>query len=68
MEQSSVKTLPLNVRIIIGIAAVPSLLLALMLLLMIFRGEYTEIGAFEVIYSLVGFVAAYIALSGKRLF
>jgi len=60
--------LSLTVRIIVGVLALPSLLLAFMLISDAINGRYAGIGAFEVIYSLVGFFAIYIALTGKKFF
>jgi hypothetical protein len=60
--------LSLTVRIIVGVLALPSLLLAFMLISEAIKGRYDGIGAFEVVYSLVGFFAIYIALTGKKFF
>ncbi|MCF2946581.1 hypothetical protein L0668_00550 [Paraglaciecola aquimarina] len=60
--------LPLNLRILIGVVAIPSLVLAGMLGVMTFNGQFQEISIFEWIYSIAGFVALYIAVTGKRLF
>ena len=57
-----------HIRILIGLASIPSLLLAIMLIATIARGEATGISAFEVVYSLVGILGAYIAMTGKKLF
>jgi uncharacterized membrane protein YuzA (DUF378 family) len=46
----------------------PSLLLAFMLISDALNGRYEAIGAFEIVYSLVGIFAVYIALTGKKLF
>ena len=56
------------VRIMLGIASLPSLILAFMLVSMVIDGKNAEIDIFEVIYGAVGVVAFYIALSGKKLF
>jgi hypothetical protein len=60
--------LSLSVRIVVGILALPSLLLAFMLISDALNARYDSIGAFEIIYSLVGVFAVYIALSGKKFF
>ncbi|MGJ8681170.1 hypothetical protein [Paraglaciecola sp.] len=60
--------LPTNLRVLIGIVSIPSLILAGMLGVMTLNGQFQDISIFEWIYSIVGFIAAYIALTGKRLF
>ena len=60
--------LPLNIRIFLGIFALPSLFLAYMIGVMAVNGDYQKIDYFEWVYSLIGFVAIYIAITGKRLF
>jgi len=60
--------LSLSVRIIVGVLSLPSLLLAFMLISEGLKGNFDGIGAFEIIYSLVGFFAIYIALTGKKFF
>lgn len=60
--------LSLSVRIIVGVLALPSLLLAFMLISEVIKGRSSELGGFEIIYSLVGFFAIYIALTGKKFF
>jgi hypothetical protein len=60
--------LSLTVRIIVGLLALPSLLLAFMLISEAINGRYDGIGVFEVVYSLVGLFAIYIALTGKKFF
>lgn len=60
--------LAMPIRILVGIAALPSLALAFMLVSAVINGEAAGIGAFETVYALVGFVAFYIALSGKKIF
>lgn len=60
--------LSLKIRILIGIIAIPSLILAAMLLSMIINQTTGEISFFEVIYSLVGVFAVYVALTGKKFF
>ena len=60
--------LSFNVRILLVVFAIPSLLLAYMVGVMVVNGDYQKIDYFEWIYSLIGFVAVYIAITGKRLF
>ncbi|GAA0350430.1 hypothetical protein GCM10009092_13520 [Bowmanella denitrificans] len=60
--------LPPTIRLIVALAAVPSLLLAVMIVISAFDQGITSIGVFEVLYSLVGVLALYIAITGKRLF
>tara|TARA_R110002167_G_scaffold173731_5_gene372365 strand:- start:772 stop:981 length:210 start_codon:yes stop_codon:yes gene_type:complete len=60
--------LSLTIRILIGLAGIPSIVLAYMLVLTFMREGIAGISAFEVVYSLVGAVALYIAITGKRLF
>ena len=60
--------LPLKIRILIGIIAVPSLILAAMIVSMLINQTAGEVGFFEVLYSLVGVFAMYIALTGKKFF
>ena len=60
--------LPFNIRVLLGIFAIPSLFLAYMIVSIALSGDYQEIDYFEWIYSLVGFIAIYIAISGKRIF
>lgn len=67
-KQTAPKTLPMNLRVLIGLAGLPSLVLGAMLLVMVLNGQSQEIGGFELIYSLVGFFAMYMAFTGKRLF
>jgi len=62
------KKLPFNVRVLLGVFAIPSLFLAYMIGSMAINGDYQKIDYFEWVYSLIGFLAAYIALTGKRLF
>jgi hypothetical protein len=56
------------VRIIVGVLAMPSLLLAFMLISESIKGNFDGIGAFEIIYAVIGFFAIYIALTGKKFF
>lgn len=60
--------LSLAVRIVIGIIAIPSLLLAAMIVSILLNQTAGEIDFFEVIYSLVGVFAMYVALTGKKFF
>lgn len=60
--------LPTNVRILLGAFAIPSLFLAYMIGVMVVNGDYQEIEYFEWFYSLIGFLALYISVTGKRLF
>lgn len=60
--------LSLKIRVLIGIIAIPSLILAAMIISMLIEQTAGEINFFEVIYSLVGIFAMYIALTGKKFF
>ena len=60
--------LPLKIRILIGIIAIPSLILAAMIISMLINQTDGEINYFEVVYSLVGVFAMYVALTGKKFF
>ncbi len=60
--------LPIKIRILIGIVAVPSLILAAMIVSMLINQTAGKISFFEVLYSLVGVFAMYIALTGKKFF
>lgn len=62
------KLLSTKVRLLVGIFSIPSLMLASMILTMTLNGRFQEVGYFEWIYSLAGFIAIYIAVTGKRLF
>lgn len=62
------KMLSIPVRILLGVVSVPSLYLAYMVGLMTFQGEAQNVDYFEWVYSLIGFIAMYMAISGKRLF
>ena len=66
--QPELQKLPMKLRIMIGIAGLPSLVLAGMLCVMVINGQHQDIGAFELVYSFVGFFAAYLAITGKRIF
>jgi len=69
MGTSDQKTkLPFNVRVLLGIFAIPSLFLAYMIGSVAVNGDYQEIDYFEWVYSLIGILALYIAITGKRLF
>lgn len=56
------------IRILIGIAGLPSLALGYMLIFAVLNNGVDGIGAFEVVYSVVGLIAVYIAVTGKRPF
>jgi hypothetical protein len=60
--------LSLPIRIAIGIVALPSLVLAAMLVSMLINQNADTISFFEVVYALVGLFASYIALTGKKFF
>jgi hypothetical protein len=60
--------LTIKIRILIGIVAVPSLILAAMIVSMLINQTAGKISFFEVLYSLVGVFAMYIALTGKKFF
>lgn len=60
--------LPFWLRVVIGIASIPSFLLAGMLGSMLMNGNSADIGFFEVLYAVVGIIGLYIALTGKRFF
>ncbi len=60
--------LSLKIRVLIGIIAIPSLILAAMIISMFINQTEGEISYFEVIYSLVGVFAMYVALTGKKFF
>lgn len=61
-------TLSLPIRLLIGVIALPSFVLFCMVVATVLAGDAESIDLFEVVYSLVGVVALYIALTGKRLF
>ena len=65
---STTQKLPLKVRVLIGILAMPSLILAAMIISMYINQTASDISFFEVVYSLVGFFAMYVALTGKKFF
>jgi hypothetical protein len=60
--------LSLKIRVLIGIIAIPSLILAAMTISMLINQTAGDISYFEVVYSLVGIFAMYIALTGKKFF
>ena len=60
--------LALKIRILIGIIAIPSLILAAMIISLLINQAAADISFFEVVYSLVGIFAMYIALTGKKFF
>jgi hypothetical protein len=60
--------LSLKIRLLIGIIAIPSLILAAMTLSMFINQTQGNISYFEVVYSLVGVFAMYVALTGKKFF
>ena len=65
---SNERKLSLKIRVLIGIIAIPSLLLAAMVMSMLINQTAGDISYFEVIYSLVGIFAMYVALTGKKFF
>jgi hypothetical protein len=67
-SSSTTDKLPTKVRILLGIFAIPSLFLAYMSSVMVLNGNYQEIEYFEWFYSLIGFLALFISVTGKRLF
>ena len=68
MGMSDKKTkLTSNVRILLGVLAIPSLFLAYMIGVLAVNGDYQKIDYFEWVYSLIGILAIYIAITGKRL-
>jgi hypothetical protein len=60
--------LPVNIRVIIGVIAIPSLYLAYMIGVMALNGDFQKIDYIEWVYSFIGFVAVYVAITGKRIF
>jgi hypothetical protein len=68
MNTDNHSTLSINIRILVGLASLPSIALAVMLGITITQGDYNSISAFEVIYSAVGVLGIYIAITGKKLF
>lgn len=57
-----------NLRILLGCFAIPSLFLAYMVGSMVVKGDFQEVNYFEWVYSAVGMLALYMAVTGKRLF
>jgi hypothetical protein len=68
LKLDNTEKLSLSVRVVIGILGLPSLILGFMLISDALNSRYDAIGAFEIVYSLVGVFAVYIALSGKKFF
>ncbi|MFT5757176.1 MAG: hypothetical protein ACI9LM_001905 [Alteromonadaceae bacterium] len=62
------KKLANNIRILIGIVALPSLYLAYMITVMTINGSASSVDYFEWVYAFTGFIAIYIAITGKKLF
>lgn len=60
--------LPFNIRLLLGICSLPSLYLAYIISGLVMNGDFNAVNYFEWIYSFVGFIAIYVALSGKRIF
>jgi len=60
--------LSLKIRVLIGIIAIPSLILAAMIISTLINQTAGDISFFEVVYSLVGVFAMYVALTGKKFF
>jgi hypothetical protein len=67
-EHNTKPKLTSNFRILLGLTAIPSLFLAYMVMGTILNGDYKEIEYFEWFYSVIGFVAIYMSVTGKRLF
>jgi hypothetical protein len=67
-KMSDKNVLSLNIRILLGVFAIPSLFLAYMIGVMVIDGDYQKIDYFEWLYALIGMLAIYIAITGKRLF
>ncbi|WP_414829649.1 hypothetical protein [Alteromonas sp. H39] len=67
-DTSSQKLLPVGLRLLIGLAGLPSLLLAVMLSYAAVTEGVSNVGAFEVLYAIAGGIALYIAITGRRLF
>jgi len=57
-----------NIRILIGLIAIPSLYLAYMIIVMTINGGADKVDYFEWVYAFTGFLALYIAVTGKKLF
>ncbi|SMA49754.1 hypothetical protein [Parendozoicomonas haliclonae] len=56
--------LPTNVRVLAAVISVPSVLLIILMAFQIYYGDW-DISLFEVIYTLFGATAIYIAIVGK---
>jgi hypothetical protein len=67
-NRTPTEKLSTKIRILIGIIALPSLVLASMLISMTLNGRQGETSYFEWVYALVGVFAVYIALTGKKFF
>lgn len=68
MSMNDKNKLSSNIRVLLGVFAIPSLFLAYMIGVMVVSGDYQEIDYFEWFYALIGILAIYIAITGKRLF
>jgi hypothetical protein len=68
MSMSDKNILPSNIRILLGVFSIPSLFLAYMIGVMVMDGDYQKVDYFEWFYALIGMLAIYIAITGKRLF
>ena len=68
MSISDKNILPSNIRILLGVFSIPSLFLAYMIGVMVMDGDYQKVDYFEWFYALIGMLAIYIAITGKRLF
>jgi hypothetical protein len=60
--------LSLKIRVLIGFIAIPSLMLATMIISTFINQTADDISFFEVVYSLVGVFAMYVALTGRKFF
>lgn len=49
--------LAMHIRVVMGISAIPSLMLASMIFILASNGRFAEISYFEWIYSFTGFIA-----------
>ena len=67
-SKNTSKQLSTNIRILLGVVSLPSLLLGAMVISMAANGQGTDISLFEIVYAFAGGVALYMALTGKRLF
>ncbi|WP_088328405.1 hypothetical protein [Lacimicrobium sp. SS2-24] len=66
--QTHSSQLPTALRIILGLASIPSLILGYMLLNTAVEQGFSGIGAMEVVYAAGGLIAAILAITGKRPF